>query len=871
MLSSKPKSAAVLCTYALLALFSFKGNAQFIYANTIQGVNVVNGAPATFGTGVSICDFDGDGLDDISLGTKSTPPFLFRNTGAGFEQIPFLHPSPDKAIKSIIWVDIDNDGDRDLFLSYEFDSVRLYENVGNLELVDITPQSGLLMEVNIRNAGASFGDYNNDGYLDLYLCKYYNSGAFQGPTYENILYRNNGDNTFSNVTYEANASVGVNASFNPVWWDYDQDGWIDLYIVNDRIFNQNYLLRNLGNGSFEDVSVQTGVNHFIDAMGCALGDYNNDLLIDFYVANSEFVGNYLYQHQPDHTFLEVGQQAGVRTHRLCWSGLWMDYDNDGWLDLHVGAEINQIGQMAPNQFYRNLGDGTFQNATQSAGLSFDHFSTFATAGGDWNNDGYTDFVCSNGPPSASILWQNVGGNDNFLAVTLEGTLSNRDAVGATLYAYSGDLQQVRYVTCSENYIAQNSFRKLFGLAGNTTVDSLIVKWPLGLVEKYYNLSVNTTHHFVEGNSLAASVVADNLFFCENQSVQLSASLDLPVVWSNGQVATSIDVQVPGNYWYTVDLPSGFSLASDTVNVVSVPLSTFQFEVIHPSCHGFENGAIHITNNWGSFPISVELNGDEGHLFNDSLGAGEYQIALIDQFGCLVNHAFTLVDPDALQAMLFVDPIACYGEYTSVTGFSFGGVPPYTWDWNGYDPNTLPAGEYSVALTDNNGCSLTTAFTIEQPEELTVNVSLDNTLLSANVTGGTPPYAYFWVTPGGSINENNELNADVNGNYVLAVTDDNGCSENLVFPVTVTFVNTIDGQSAYAFPNPTRGNLHLGVTLGQISAVAIFDLTGREVYTTALIPSSEINLDLSFFAAGSYMAFLKTVDGAQLRVRITVAH
>ncbi len=398
-----------------------------------------------------------------------------------------------------------------------------------------------------------------------------------------------------------------------------------------------------------------------------------------------------------------------------------------------------------------------------------------------------------------------------------------------------------------------------------------MKWPLGLVEKYYNLTVNTTHHFVEGNSLAASVVADNLFFCENQSVELSTSLNLPVVWSNGQLATSINVQVSGNYWYTVDLPSGFSLASDTVNVVSVPLSTFQFEVIHPSCHGFENGAIHITNNWGSFPITVELNGDEALLINDSLGAGEYQIALIDQFGCLVNHAFTLVEPNALQAMLFVDPIECNGDFTNVTGFSFGGVPPYTWDWNGYDPDTLPAGEYSVDLTDNNGCSLTTAFTIEQPEELTVSVSLDNTLLSANVTGGTPPYAFFWVTPGGSINENNELNADVNGNYVLAVTDDNGCSENLVFSVTVTFVNTLNSQNAYAFPNPTHGNLHLGITQGQISAVAIFDLTGREVYTTALIPSSEINLDLSFFAAGSYMAFLKTVDGAQLRVRITVAH
>jgi hypothetical protein len=848
-----------------------KVEGQFVNANNLQGINVVNGGNAIFGVGVSICDFDGDGLDDVSLGTTNTPPFLFRNTGSGFEQIPFLHPSPNKSIKSIIWVDIDNDGDRDLFLSYEFDSVRLYENLGDMTLVDITPESGLLMEYDRRNAGASFGDYNNDGYLDLYLCKYYNSGAFQGPTYENILYRNNGDNTFSNVTYEANASVGVNASFNPVWWDYDQDGWLDLYIVNDRVFNQNYLLRNLGNGSFEDVSVQTGVNHFIDAMGCALGDFNNDLLIDFYVANSEVEGNYLYQQQPDNTFIEIGEQAGVRSHKLCWSGLWIDYDNDGWLDLHVGAEINQVNQMAPNDFFRNLGNGSFQNVTQSVGLGNDHFSTFATAAGDWNYDGYPDFISSNAAPAASSLWQSIGGSNNYLAVELEGTHSNRDAIGATIYAYAENLQQVRYVTCSENYIGQNSHRKLFGLGGAETIDSLIIKWPRGLTEKYYNLAVNTTHKFTEGSSLSANVVADQLFFCENNSIELHASVAAAVAWSNGTFAPSIEVLEPGAYWYSYINPFGFTVLSDTVDLVSFPLSSFQFGIEHPSCFGQNDGAIHISNQWASFPVTVLINGIETSLTNENLSSGDYQVTLINQHGCTTSQSFTLLEPEAIQTLLYVNPIECYSDLTDVEIFAFGGAPPYTIDWNGVNPNELTASSYSVTVTDENGCTNTTQFTIDEPAPLQVSVSSENDVLSAEVTGGTPPYTIFWVTPGGSINENNELNADVNGNYVLAVTDDNGCSENLVFPVTVTFVNTLDSQNAYAFPNPTRGNLHLGVTLGQISAVAIFDLTGREVYTTALIPSSEINLDLSFFAAGSYMAFLKTVDGAQLRVRITVAH
>ncbi len=871
MLLTKKWSAVVLCTIAPALSDLCLTFAQFIYANNLQGVNVVNGATATFGTGVSVCDFDGDGLDDISFGTKTTPPYLFRNTGTGFVQVPFTHPSPDQPIKSIIWVDIDNDGDRDLFLSYEFDSVRLYENVGDLELIDITEQSGLLMELNIRNAGASFGDYDNDGDLDLYLCKYYNSGAFQGPPYENILYRNEGNNTFSNVTYTANASVGVNASFNPVWWDYDQDGWLDLYIVNDRVFNQNYLLRNLGNGSFEDVSEATGVNQFIDAMGCALGDYNNDLLIDFFVPNTEFMGNYLYQHQANHTFTEVGLEAGVRMYELCWSGLWLDHENDGWLDLHVGAEINQVGQMAPNHLYRNNSDGTFTNITQAAGLTLDNLSTFSTAHGDWNNDGFSDFVCSNAPPAPSLLWQNIGGNEHYLAVTLEGSVSNRDAVGATIYAYAQDLHQVRYVTCSENHIAQNSFRKLFGLANHAMVDSLIIQWPRGLEERYYNLDVNTTHHFVEGASLSAVVLSDQLHFCENESITLNASVDLPVVWSTGEVATSVEVTVPGQYWYTLQMPQGFVLQSDTVNITSVPLSTYQYLVTQPSCFGANDGSIVISNSWGNYAISVLLNGVETGLVNENLAPGEYLVTVADQFGCALINQFNLIEPEELQSLLVVDPIACYGETTSVSGFAFGGNPPYILDWGGQNPEDIAAGTHDLTITDANGCNLTTEFSVQQPDSLSVEITHINNQLQTNVSGGTPPYSYFWVSPDGVVSDQNWVDTVDDGYYILSVTDDNGCTQNIVLPISLVNTEQLNGQKISLFPVPASKVVTIDAGNERMSAIRVFEVTGRLMATTEFEPTQRFNIQTTDFPSGWYTAEITFTSAAAKRIRFLVAH
>lgn len=871
MLPTLPKSAVVLCTIALAFAPASKGLAQFIVTNNFYGVNPVNGATGTFGTGVSVCDFDGDGLDDLSFGTKSTPPLLYRNTGSGFTQVPFNHPSPDKPIKSIIWADIDNDGDRDLFLSYEFDSVRLYENVGDLELVDITESSGIAMEFNIRNAGAAFGDYDNDGFIDLYLCKYYNSMAFQGPIYENVLYRNKGDNTFENVTFEAQASVGVNASFNAVWWDYDQDGWLDIFIVNDRVFNQNYLLRNNGNGGFTDVSEQTGVNHFTDAMGCALGDYNNDLLMDFYVANSELQGNYLYQQQPDYSFQEVGEEAGVRMYELCWSGLWMDFDNDGWQDLHVAAEINQVGQMAPNHLYKNLGNGSFVNYTQAAGLSLDHFSTFSTAGGDWNNDGYPDFVCSNAPPHQSLLWQNVGGNGNYLAVSLQGTVSNRDAIGAKIYAFSGDLHQIRYVTSGENHIGQNSYRKLFGLANHTLVDSLIIKWPSGLTEKYENLQVNTTHHFVEGNSLSAYIITENLSFCENESVQLTASIDLPITWSNGETTASISVTEPGSYWYVVNHPSGLALPSDTVELNSVPLSTYQFTITQPSCNGLQDGTLSIFNDTGTYDVSFFINGQEAQATTSSLAAGDYEISIVDLFGCSLTQVFTLSEPENLQAIALVEPIDCFGETTGVTGFAFGGVPPYNFDWNGNDPQLLSAGDYALNISDANGCQLTTPFTVTEPDPLTVGIHQEGELLLAEVEGGTPPYTYFWVAPGGATDSNQSLEAVENGYYILAVTDNNGCFESTVAPVTVTAVDEMLHQAPVVYPNPGDDLVHVQTHGERIAQIALYDSSGKEIFRSASRWSESAVLDVSGVESGSYVLWMLMEDGHSHRLRLSVVH
>lgn len=847
--------------------------AQYTNAGAQLGVTPVLSGSVIFGNATSIHDIDGDGLDDLSFGTNSTQPLIYRNTGSGFEQIPFNHPSPNLSIKTILWVDIDNDGDKDLFISYENGPMRLYENVGDLELVDITESAGLPSMSSIRYTGASFADYDNDGYLDFYICKFYNSALVAGATYENELYRNNGDNTFTNVTQPSGINIGVKASFQGTWFDYNYDGHIDLFVVNDRIFNENYLMRNNGDGTFTDVSAEAGINYAIDAMGCALGDYNNDLLLDFFVANSQFMGNHLYQQQPDFNFVNVAPEAGVETFQLCWSGLWMDYNNNGFIDLHVGTEFITFNQFERNAFYINNGDGTFSEAGVALGLGLDHFSSFSSAHGDWNNDGYSDFIVSSAPPHACQVWENIGGANHYLGVTLEGVISNRDAIGAYMYCYANGMQQMRIMACGENYLAQNSQRKLFGLEQADLVDSLVVKWPSGHSDIYYNLAVNQTHHFIEGSSLLAPISSNDQIICFNNPVTLTAETSNDVVWSNGATGVhELVVATPGSYSYVYTTALGLIAYSDTIEVVGYPFALPELDWTHPTCAGLDNGSISLNQGFADEGIEVLLNGLPAGFMNEGLAAGMYELVIGDAFGCTSTFEVTLTDNAAVQALSLLGDIACHGETTTAEVFVFGGTPPYQITWlNNADPSALGAGVHEFSVTDANGCQGSFVAEVDQPQLLSSNIVQQAPNLLASAEGGTPPYTFNWEADNGSALSGILITPTENGAYTLSVTDANGClSTNFIEVDFVVSVPQLSAKRFTLFPNPTIDLLHIECSNTMIDHITLASAQGTVVAMHQNQQhSSTMSVSTSHLAAGSYVVNVRFSDGSYNTARVII--
>lgn len=861
----KFSSQRLFCFQKLIFIFALTQHvssaAQFTVATNTLGSPMITSGMSIFGHAVSVCDFDGDGLDDISFGTTDQTPRFYRNTGSGFQLMGFNLTSPNNSIKSILWADIDNDGDRDLFISYENASVRLYENDGAMNLTDITASSGILMESNRRNYGAAFGDYNKDGFLDLYLCKYYNTGDVSGPSYHNMLYRNNGNNTFTNVTAAANASVGVNASFMATWFDYNDDGWLDLFVVNDRIYNQNHLLRNNGDGTFSEISATINLNAYINAMSCSLGDYNNDLLIDIFVANSQDMGNYFYRHQANHSFQNVAEIAGVQSFELCWSALWMDYDNDGDVDLHVANE-QYSALAARNLFYVNNGNGTFTENGVNLGLALDNRSTWATAQGDWNMDGYADFVSHNRTPDHSALWQNVGGSNGYIAVNLIGVVSNRDAIGAKIYCYAGGDQQLKTLQCGENYLGQNSHRILFGLANAPAADSVVVKWPSGHIDRHYDLQPNTNYTWHEGSGYFGTLTCDNPTICSGDSTLLVGSGN-NVIWSNGVAETdSIWVLDPALYSYTATSAFGVPFTSGLLEVQVNELPVADWEISAPLC----------ANATGYIDWAGELPTIYSVVFNDApvalpltgLYAATYPLQIWSTNGCALYDTLALYAPPLLSADLDFDPILCHGGNTQFNLAINGGTGAASTAWGVVNPLEVFAGTYEFSISDENGCTVHLEAEVVEPDILTLEVAVNHAVLGndgsavVSIFGGTAPYTIVWVGSDGFTASDAVLTNLMDGVYTVQVTDGNGCVaiESVAILPVGREEKKYDSQPR-AYPNPFGNMLHILNLPAEQVQIELFSIDGRRVMTLATHASNSVLLDTNRLLPGNYVLVISS--------------
>jgi len=396
------------------------------------------------GAGVSVYDFNQDGLDDLTLATEKGQLIGFYiNTGIAFEKIPALVNNREE-VKQILWADYDNDGDADLFMTSFHGQNYLYQNIGDLTLVDVTQSSGFSLEKH-ATYGACWGDYNRDGWLDLL----YNVHNYNGDqTGGNHLYQNNADGTFTEVTEIAAMGNENRVPFASTFLDYNNDQWPDIYTANDKL-TANTLYENLGNGRFYDASADTKSNARMNAMCVNAADINQDGWVDIYVTNT-FVGGQLLE-------------------------------NSG------------------PTFYENIDKTHFEIITD--GFEQDTFSSFSNAIGDFDADGLLDILVQNNDPAPFHLWDNqTDNNNNWIKIKLAGVLSNRDAIGTRIETYAGDLYQSNFTYCGFGFLGQNTDKHHIGLGQHTQVDSILITWPSGHIDRLYQLLPNQLYKITEGAS-----------------------------------------------------------------------------------------------------------------------------------------------------------------------------------------------------------------------------------------------------------------------------------------------------------------------------------------------------------------------------------
>ena len=483
--------------------------------------------------GAAFFDYDGDGYLDIFMVNSSrirenaddATNRLYRNVEigtAGQRRRGFRDVTEEAGLRRSGWGmgcatgDYDNDGDVDLYVTYWGPNV-LYRNEGNGRFTEVTKEVGVGDDG--WGSSAAFGDVDGDGYLDLYVTNYLvfdiddppggglpcsdwkGLDVYCGPhgmiPQSNVLYRNEGNGRFADVTAETGLSPHRQASLGVVFGDYDNDGDQDIYVANDGY--PNLLYRNEGDWNLEEVAAFAGAAYSEDGraqagMGVAAGDYDNDGDLDIYVTHFSDDINTIYQNQGDGNFIDFTAGAGmggqVRPF-LSWSTGFFDSDNDGWLDVfvangHIYPQVDVhpsgIRYAQGNLLFHNEG-GRFRNVSEEAGPGFAEVKvTRGGALGDYDNDGDLDLLAMNlnDPPN---LLHNFGGNrNNWLGLKLMGTESNRDGIGARVQLFSGDRVQMREVQRGYGYQSQHDVRLLFGLGDEERAERVEIRWPSGLVQ-----------------------------------------------------------------------------------------------------------------------------------------------------------------------------------------------------------------------------------------------------------------------------------------------------------------------------------------------------------------------------------------------------
>lgn len=486
----------------------------------------------TIGCGCALFDYDNDGWLDIFLlsGTKvggapaDTSNRLYRNNRDG----TFTDVTREAGLWSAGWAagvcvgDYNNDGNEDLFVS-QWGQNRLYRNNGNGTFTDVTKEAGLLRSgAPLWGSGCTFTDYNRDGHLDLFVSNYagfdfehapkpsadtncnfkgvpVNCGPRGLPYGKHLLYRNNGNGTFTDVSAESGiASVKQTYGLNVVAADFDDDGWPDIYVACDS--TPSVLFMNNHDGTFREEGVQRGVAFSEDGMeqagmGVGVGDCFLEGRLDLFKTHFADDTNVLYRNLGKGNFDDVTSSSGiaVETRFIGWGAGIADLTNSGLPDIffvtgnvypEIAAKLPAYPLKTPRVIFRNLGKGKFEELIEEAGpgVSTGHCSR-GLAFGDFDNDGDVDALIVNLNEPPSLLRNDLQGGGNWLKVKLVGRKSNRSAIGAQVLVTYGERRQVQEVLSQSSFLSNNDSRLHFGL-GDVKAAEIRVRWPSGQTQVF---------------------------------------------------------------------------------------------------------------------------------------------------------------------------------------------------------------------------------------------------------------------------------------------------------------------------------------------------------------------------------------------------
>ena len=459
------------------------------------GISIVPaGDRGDWGHGCAFVDYDGDGVLELYavMGDGQANRFFqLQQDNTYLDIAPAVGCADGLNGRTPVFADYDNDGDIDFFLSNHNGPNRLYQNQGDGSFIDVAFETGV--DHNTRSHSAGWADYNNDGYLDLFVCVY---GTSATPL-ANLFYEANGDGTFLERAGDAGVADADKPALAMTWIDYDNDGLLDIYIAYDK-YRGNTMYRNNGDGTFTDKTGESNTDMDFNAMGVAVGDFDNNGYFDMYITNTE-EGNELLQNNGDGTFAKVAGFYGVKVNKIGWGCAFFDYDNDGDDDLYVVNWAFTTGNpMGANNLFQN-NNGTFVDRSAQLGAD-DDGSGYGLTVGDYNNDGYQDIFINN-MESPSVFLENAGGGNKWIKIKTVGTVSNRDGIGARVRVTAGPLVQHKDVRSGSSYLSQVSPELDYGLAAQTLVNEVQIVWPSGIIDTWTDVAVNQSYVATEGGSL----------------------------------------------------------------------------------------------------------------------------------------------------------------------------------------------------------------------------------------------------------------------------------------------------------------------------------------------------------------------------------